>query len=402
MRLRTKVITLAVLAVLLASVGAVGFASAQVDNTYNTYDTTLIIVGNGQVTQPGTPINVGMQLFSGMSSLGGMTVKVYTQRLGMTSVFGEVIGRPASPVLVATVNPWIGTSVSFKQEGVYAVFAVFEGAKGPVTTDGKADYYRPSQSEKMTVKVTSTRTSLLMRKPTLTFATTNADQQVSFVGDSFLVGGQLRSFGTNSQLLNVEGKTLSVYCQYKRPDSDSWGAPVLIGKSVYENGYYGVQYKPTQPGYYRFQAKFAGDPVWRWGGFDASASNYVDVLVKTATPDQITQLSLDASTATPYTGEAISFESVLQTASTHTPIPNGKVNLQFSTDNVNWSGDLSKYSGDHFATTGGNGKCVITGSFDTPGVYYVRTVVFGTTEYTQAFSDSVKITVGLPPINPPS
>jgi len=287
MRLRTKVIAVAIVTVFLASVGAVGVVSAQVTKTPK-YDTTLIIMGYGQVTQPGKPINVGGMLFSGTPSdnswIGASTVKIYAQRIGAASIFGNEIGRPSAPVLVATIKAYdffaSGTPVTFKQTGDYYVYAVFEGAAGPVTTDGYQNYYRPSQSEKMTVKVTNTPASRLMRNPTLTFALTSAAHQVAYFGDSITVSGQLRSFTAAFP----QGRTLSVYCQYKRPDSDTWGAPVLIGKSVYENGYYGVSYKPTQPGYYRFQAKFAGDPAWRWGGYDASASNYVDVLVTDMMP----------------------------------------------------------------------------------------------------------------------
>ena len=282
MRLRTKVIALAIVAIFLVSVGAVGVASAQVTKTPE-YDTTLIIMGYGQVTQPGKPIDVRGMLFSGDSSVfGAATVKVYAQRLGTASVFGNEIGRPSKPVLVATTTAYnffaSGVSVTLKQTGDYYVYAKFDGALGSVTTDGHQNYYRPSQSGMMTVKVTNTPKALLMRNPTLTFAITSADHQVAFVGDSIYVGGQLRSFTAAFP----QGRTLSVYCMYKRPDSDTWGAPVLIGKSVYENGYYGVSYKPTQPGYYRFQAKFAGDPAWRFGGYDTSASNYVDVLVTNA------------------------------------------------------------------------------------------------------------------------
>ncbi len=403
MQLRTKVIAVAIVTVFLASVGAVGVVSAQVTKTPK-YDTTLIIMGYGQVTQPGKPIEVFGQLFSGSSGLAGMTVKVYTQRLGTTSVFGHEIGRPSRPELVATVNDWgLGTTqktlVSFKERGDYCVYATFDGATG-----ADSNYYRPSQSAKVAVKVTNTPTSLLMRKPTLTFATTSADHQVAFVGDSFRVGGQLRSFAPDWASSPTSDKTLSLYYQYKRPGSDTWGTPVLIGTSVYEYGGYGLEYKLTQPGYYRFQAKFAGDPVWKRGGYDASASNYVDVLVKTATPEETTQLNLAVSKTTPYTGEAVTFGGVLQTtASPPVQIPNANVYLQLSKDNVNWSwAPGSGYQGDFSALTGNNGAYTISGYFATPGVYYVRTVFTGTSEYSQAYTSSVKVTVSLPPINPPS
>jgi hypothetical protein len=273
-RLRTKVIALAIVTVFLVSVGAVGVASAQVAKTPE-YDTTLIILGQNPATQPGTPIRVVGQLFAGddYSWIGTAKVKIYSQRLGATSIFGNEIGRPSEPVLVATTTAYdffaSGVSVTFKQTGDYSVYATFDGAVG-----ADSNYYRPSQSEKMAVKVTNAP-AILTRNPTFTWMVTSAtDHQVASVGDSFNLGGQLRSWAPAGF---PNGRTVSVYYQYKRPDSNTWGAPVLIGKSLSIN--YGVSYKPTQPGYYRFQAKFAGDPVWRWGGYDGSASNYVDVLV---------------------------------------------------------------------------------------------------------------------------
>jgi hypothetical protein len=276
MRLRTKVIALAIVTIFLVSVGAVGVASAQVAKTPE-YDTTFLLMGYGQITQPGKPINVdGMLLSDPAGALSDAPVKVYAQRLGATSIFGKEIGSSSEPVLVATTNAYdffaSGVSVTLKQTGDYYVYAKFEGK-----TDAESStYYRPSQTGMLSVKVTNTPKSLLMRNPTFTFARTSAYHQVAFVGDSIYVNGQLRSFTAPGF---PHGKTLQVYCQYKRPDSDTWGAPVLVGKTAYNGGFYEFQYKPTQPGYYRFQTKFAGDPVWKWGGYDASASNYVDVLV---------------------------------------------------------------------------------------------------------------------------
>jgi hypothetical protein len=395
--------------VFLASVGAVSVASAQVDNTPHSYDTTLIITGNGQVTQPGKPIVIFGHIFSGgvrgpavfpYGALTGMTVKVYAQRT--ISVLGREIGRFPNPELVATVKDWGNptqkTFVSFKQPGDYYVYATFEGAVG-----ADSNYYRPSQSEKVAVKVTNRQTLPFSQKPTLIFATTSADHQVAFVGDSFRVGGELLTFVPS--IRGVVRETISIYCQYKSSLSNAWGRPELIGTTIVPGGaWYTFDYKPTQPGYYRFQAKFAGDPMWQRGGYDASASNYVDVQVKTPTPEEKTKLTLDVSKNTPYTGESVTFSGVLQTtASTPVQIAHATIEVRLSKDNVNWEYSLGEYTGDNFAITENNGAYVFSGLFWDPGVYYVRTTFFyGTTEYTQTFSNSVQITVSVPPINPPS
>jgi hypothetical protein len=289
MHFRTKMIALAVFAVFLASVGAANVASAGTNNLY-LHDTTLVITGYGQITQPGKPIPVGGMLFSGSSPIAGMTVKVYAQRLGTFSLFGTEIGRPSAPVLVATattdVNGFWGSittsSVSLSQQGDYYVYAVYEGAYA------NSNYYYPSQSEMMAVKVTKVPTSLILRKPTLTLCyDTSNDYQAVFLGDSIHLGTSLRSFGNTAQEGGVVwNKPLSLYYQYKRPDSDTWSAPVLIAKDIYRPGGLSFVYKPTQEGYYRFQVKFAGDPTSKMIGYDASASNYVKVfaLRPTITP----------------------------------------------------------------------------------------------------------------------
>jgi len=286
MRFRTKLIALAVFAVFLASVGAASVASAGTNNLY-LHDTTLVITGYGQITQPGKPIPVGGMLFSGSSPIAGMPVKVYAQRLGTFSVFGSEIGRPSAAVLVATamtdVNGFWGSttapSLSFDRQGDYYVYAVYEGAYA------NSNYYYPSQSEMMAIKVTKVPTSLILRKPTLTICyDTSNDYQAVFLGDSVHLGTSLRSFGNTGQDGgSVWNKPLSLYYQYKRPDSDTWSSPALIAKDIYRPGGLSFVYKPTQEGYYSFQVKFAGDPTWRIGGYDASASNYVKVIAVTPT-----------------------------------------------------------------------------------------------------------------------
>jgi hypothetical protein len=275
MRLRTKVIALAVLAVFLASVGAANVASAQDENNASSYDTTLMIGAIKQVTKPGESISVVGHLGSGTYVItnkapNGAIVKVYQQRRGLTSVFGREIGRASTPVLVATATTtstgvWYA-SLTFKQPGDYYVYATFDGA-----TDAGSDY-RPSQSGMMAVKVTNMPERML-RQPT--DARLSCDEQVAFAGES----GQLTGFINSGFEWVYTGRT-SLYCQFKAPGSDVWGAPALVSTSKNPPAP-SWTYTFTQSGYYRFQMKYAGDPVWKMGGYDASTSNYVDVLVTT-------------------------------------------------------------------------------------------------------------------------
>lgn len=279
--LKTKVIAVAVLTVFLASVAVVSVSG---QTTHPTFNTSLVIYGNGQFTQPGRSITVSGGLNSGVSHLSGMTVNVYAQRLGTFSINEHV---KAKATLVATTTTdeygswgYDALSVTFKQQGIYGVYATFDGATGP---DG--NYYSPSKSEIMVVKVTNVPPSLVPHKPTLIFAgTASADHQMAKVGDNVWLFTVLRSFGRTGPAFNVGhadlyGKTVALYYQYKSLGSNTWGTPTLVGTGVSGPADLSFEFKVTQPGYYRFQTTFAGDPWWKVAGYDASASNYIDVLV---------------------------------------------------------------------------------------------------------------------------
>jgi len=285
MRLRTKVIALAIVTVFLASVGAASIASAQVPRSEHSYDTTLItrqaieqITGPSKVFEPGKGAWVWGELQSGYVSLPGKTVKVYVQRLGSTSIFGREIGRSSAPVLVATTTTsteglW-AVEVAFNQVGDYQIYATFAGA----TDESSSTYYRPSQTGMTNVKVTKLPDELFQRKLTNSWLECNIDNQVTVVHPPYaFFAGHLQSGSTE-----VFNKKVSLYYQYKASASDAWGARQLFATSQTGSQDYATavwEFHPSTPGLYRFQMTFAGDPAWRWGGYGASASNYVDVLV---------------------------------------------------------------------------------------------------------------------------
>ncbi len=271
---RTKVVALAVLTVFLASVAMVGVVSAQGET--NSYYAYITLMGYQQVAQPGASIQVGGMLntWPATSGING-PVKVYAQRVALA----HDVKKPLEPVLMTTDADWNSgwASISFKDPGDYYVYAVFDGATG---ADG--NYYRPSQSGMMEVKVTNQVAPIKMHKPTVLFLQAfGADHQQVLLGSTINVAGQLRSWDSkgNWDSESTVGKTMSVYYQYKKSDTDAWSAPALIktASQVYGGGY-SVDYTPSAAGHYRFQATFAGD---KW--FDPSASNYVDILVKTPT-----------------------------------------------------------------------------------------------------------------------
>ncbi|MGZ4916405.1 MAG: hypothetical protein ACXV45_07075 [Halobacteriota archaeon] len=103
---------------------------------------------------------------------------------------------------------------------------------------------------------------------------------------------------------------------------------------------------------------------------------------------QVTQLSLKINNAVPTAGQSITFSGILQTRNTSLRLPSQPVYLLVSKDNANWS--LVSRTAD---STDGSGVYAFNGS-RTAGTYYFRTYYDGTAQYKEAFSPSVKVTVG--------
>jgi len=285
MRLRTKVIALGVLVVFLTSVGAMGVASA--NGASEVQRPTILIMGiEPQIVSSSESIALNGALYTGDRAVcTDQTIKVYEQRLGLTT----------SPVLVATTTTsmfdgrWVAM-VSFPQAGDYYVYAAFDGGtrydKTPLA---------PSQTGFVKVKVlpklilgSQARTlEKFLRKPTQSALDISPDDvfqigQGAYLNDILVTGyvwyGGAFSYGKSHGL----NGTVSLSYQYKASPSDSWSTATRL-RSQTTHGNADWTLRPAdvfkEPGYYRFQMTFAGDPVWKIGGYDASKSNYVDVVV---------------------------------------------------------------------------------------------------------------------------
>jgi len=236
------------------------------------YDTTLRVWADKQVTRPAAPIVVSGRLTSGMLiPVKGVKVTVYEQRLGAASIFGRELGRSSEAVQVGTATTddtgnW-AIRLAVKQQGDYYVYATFDGAN-----DAAGTQFLPSRSEMMTVKVTLS--DRLLRKPTDAWLISR--YQIVSVGGRNYANGGMQSGSTV-----VTNARVSLYYQYKSATSDTWSAPVLIDtKTTNVQGLCVFSFPtPANPGYYRYQMTFAGDRALKLTGYDAAASNYVDVLV---------------------------------------------------------------------------------------------------------------------------
>lgn len=148
-------------------------------------------------------------------------------------------------------------------------------------------------------------------------------------------------------------------------------------------GEYGFEGGIGASGTYYLRAYYPGATQYR-----EAFSPTVKVTVGTAPTRQLTRLSLSASSTTPTAGQSITLSGIYQTkTTTPTRISGAPVYLHLSKNGVNWS----LASASPAATS--NGVYGFTGALD-QGTYYVRAYSPGTSQYREAFSQTVKITVG--------
>ena len=110
--------------------------------------------------------------------------------------------------------------------------------------------------------------------------------------------------------------------------------------------------------------------------------------VAASTTRQLTQLSLTLNPSSPTAGQTTTFSGTLKTTQNPAPLSNANVDLHVSTDNTNWS----LVSGTSTNTTAATGAYTFSQSLS-PGTYYFRTYYDGTSQYREAFSPTVKVTI---------
>ncbi|MGZ7168887.1 MAG: lectin like domain-containing protein [Halobacteriota archaeon] len=189
------------------------------------------------------------------------------------------------------------------------------------------------------------------------------------VGQPFAVKGALKA---NSSTLSDQNVTLG-----RSSDGTSWSSVGTNGTNA--SGGYQFALTESSKGAFHYRSSFSGD---------GSYTNATSAVLNVSVGRQPTQLSLMAKNANSAAGQSITLSGVLQTSGTTARLVSQPVYLLMSKDDSHWS--LASSTN---ASTDGSGVYAFNGARDA-GTYYFRTYYDGSARYKEAFSPTVKVTIG--------